>query len=368
MKKQFDTIYAVAKSGKVKEYTVTVNSLPDDTAEIVSVYGYVHGQMQTAVVKVLTGKNIGKINETTPFEQAVNQAQSKFNKKLDEGYGYNIDDAIAATHNTSKDGYVKPMLANKYKESKVVFPVYAQPKLDGMRCTITRKDDKIIYVSRKGKLFSTLEHLTPSLSHLKEGEIIDGEVYIHGVEFNELSELIKKEREESKALEFHMYDMIYDAPFKDRTDVVGDFCNGAGAGIIDVETVTLDNAEDVVEYHEQCLAKGYEGIMIRNAEGKYEMGFRSQDLMKYKHFDDAEFEIVGGYEGEGRFEGCCTFKVKNEEGAIFSACPKGTLEKKKWYWDNLESLIGKQLTVQYFGRSKDNIPRFPVGIAIRDYE
>jgi hypothetical protein len=32
------------------------------------------------------------------------------------------------------------------------------------------------------------------------------------------------------------------------------------------------------------------------------------------------------------------------------------------------NLIGKSLTVRYFEMTDDNIPRFPVGVSIRDYE
>ena len=38
--------------------------------------------------------------------------------------------------------------------------------------------------------------------------------------------------------------------------------------------------------------KGYEGIIIRNIDGMYEFGFRSDNLIKLKVFDDKEFEIV----------------------------------------------------------------------------
>jgi hypothetical protein len=35
------------------------------------------------------------------------------------------------------------------------------------------------------------------------------------------------------------------------------------------------------------------------------------------------------------------------------------------YFKNPKLFIGKQLTVQYQGLSKDGIPRFPVGVGLR---
>ena len=75
------------------------------------------------------GKNIGKSNETTPERQAELEAQSKLLKKLDEGYYKTIDEA-------NNETVVLPMLAKDFKEEvhKVSYPVYVQPKYDGMRC------------------------------------------------------------------------------------------------------------------------------------------------------------------------------------------------------------------------------------------
>jgi DNA ligase-1 len=47
---------------------------------------------------------------------------------------------------------------------------------------------------------------------------------------------------------------------------------------------------------------------------------------------------------------------------------KGTTESKKERMENVEEFYGKLLTVKYQELSADGIPRFPVGIAFRDYE
>jgi DNA ligase-1 len=38
------------------------------------------------------------------------------------------------------------------------------------------------------------------------------------------------------------------------------------------------------------------------------------------------------------------------------------------FYKNAAKYIGKKLTVKYQELTKDGIPRFPVGIAIRDYD
>jgi DNA ligase-1 len=48
--------------------------------------------------------------------------------------------------------------------------------------------------------------------------------------------------------------------------------------------------------------------------------------------------------------------------------PRGTREKRAEWWENREQYIGSKLTVRFQNLTADGIPRFPVGIAIRDYE
>lgn len=48
--------------------------------------------------------------------------------------------------------------------------------------------------------------------------------------------------------------------------------------------------------------------------------------------------------------------------------PRGMWEQRKEWFDNGEAYVGKPLTVRYQELTQDGIPRFPVGIAVRDYE
>ena len=61
------------------------------------------------------------------------------------------------------------MLAKDFKkeESKVQYPCFVQPKLDGMRCLKT--GDKM--VSRKNKSIDTMGHIALELSNVKSIKI-----------------------------------------------------------------------------------------------------------------------------------------------------------------------------------------------------
>jgi ATP-dependent DNA ligase len=60
-----------------------------------------------------------------------------------------------------------------------------------------------------------------------------------------------------------------------------------------VETFICYNKDNIESSHISNINNGYEGSILRNANGIYKPKFRSYDLLKYKNFDDDEFEIAG---------------------------------------------------------------------------
>jgi DNA ligase-1 len=114
------------------------------------------------------------------------------------------------------------------------------------------------------------------------------------------------------------------------------------------------------------LDEGYEGAIIRNFYGPYKTNHRSPNLQKYKSFMDDEYIITNGFEATGRDIGTVIFQCSTPDGKLFNVRPKGTrLQRKEWL-TNINTLIGKKLTVKFQNLSNDGIPRFPVGINIRE--
>ena len=345
---------------------MSVHELEDGTCAIRRTHGYTGKKMQTNDKLVKTGKNIGKKNETSVFEQAVSDAQSLWNKKRDAAYTEGKPE--------KKDPVPLPMLALSFDKRKhnIKYPCYAQPKLNGCRVLVRKvNEDTIEYTSRKGKKYDTLDHFSPKLLDvLSVGDIVDGEVYVHGMSFQQIVRLLKKWRPESEKLELHLYDKADTGlEYQNRLRWLESGLD-VGFPIVIVETLVASNEADVYKYHDAFVQMGYEGVIIRNKDGLYKFRHRSKDLQKYKEFIDEEFVIVGGKEGEGLHEGCVTFlcDLGDGSGKTFDACPKGTFEQKREMFTNLDSYIGKLLTVRYQERSEDNVPIFPVGIIVRDYE
>lgn len=359
---EFPTLFARAANGKVKQWSVQV--LNDAT--VVSRHGYVNGKLTEAKRTVTHGKNQGRANATTALEQAVSEARGKYNKKLDEGYA-EADERGA----DRADETLLPMLALEYRKRgrDIVFPCYVQPKLDGVR--VVYHDGRL--TSRNGKPFASVSHIAQELVAVPA--VLDGELYSDKLSFQEIVGLVKKRKLSSddiaalKHISLWVYDVITDGPFAKRHQHLKDmFLHRDYAHVKLLETETCDKRGDVQLFHDKYVARGYEGVMLRNADGIYRVNVRSKDLQKYKEFFDDEYKVVGYTEGEGCEQGLVIWTCVTQAGQRFNVRPRGTHQERARVFAHAGSYIGKSLTVRYQELTDDGVPRFPVGIAFRDYE
>lgn len=372
---ELPVLYGKATSGKIKVWKGTAFENSDGTAGYDIEHGYIDGKLQCDSRSVNEGKNLGKSNETMPYEQAISEVKSHFNKKKDEGYAERIEDI-----KDESSGFFLPMLAHKFAEqsAKIKYPAALQPKFDGFRC-LSKKEDGIIYLwSRAGKpLDVPTEIKAELLLVLKEGEATDGELYHHGWTFQRVGRAIKKRNEDTTNLHYYIYDSpVLGKSFQERyINRWGYVPSKLSDGAINIENTTrlflvptqeVKNKDETETPMRDSLEAGFEGLMIRNLAGLYEFKSRSYSLQKIKQFEDDEFEIIGGKEGQGRDSGTVIYKVRSSDGVVFDVRPRGTIEERTAMWNNLKNDIGRGLTVRYQGKSEDLTPRFPVGIAIRE--
>lgn len=355
----FPKLFKLAKSGATQEWYIQVEDNPTGYRTI---YGQVGGALQETFVAVAEGKNLGKANETTPLDQAISEATSKWKAQLDKGYTEGAPKPLPTT---------SPMLAHSYEDhaEKVEFPAFWQPKLDGIRCIAHREGDDVILLSRKGKVIDTLDHIEQFLLELLEpGEVFDGELYTHGKPFQSIISWVKRKQAATIQVAYHIYDMVNGEPFSKRHDTLRSRLSGLTHPIFPVTTGTVDTHKDITRILKEQESLGYEGIMLRVGDCAYQCGRRSSELLKVKQFVDEEFLIVGAEENKGRQKGQCTFICKTADGKEFKAKPMGTDEIRRNYWVNKDKYVGKHLTVRYFERTEGGVPRFPVGVEVRDYE
>ena len=360
---------------------------------IITIQGQQNGKKQRYEEIIKEGKNIGRSNETTPEQQAQAEAQSRWDKKHNKDYHLTIEECNTTIKIANRGGYL-PMLAQSYKkhaERHLKYPCYIQPKLDGLRCIATKDNKGVQLWFRSGKEITTMNHIAKELNLImKEGDIFDGELYIHGEDFNSFTGAIRANKNLNPDITEKIQYHIYDFPKINRLNESSPYINRIaqfrklilGHNCIAVETFSVSNFEEAMDYYKMFIGLSYEGIMFRNEYMPYEQK-RSYNLLKYKEFVDDEFIIIGAEEGKGilaRHVGSFICKIEanrvlkdiggkevtfgNKEGQI-KAKMEGKQSLLKHLFENPKEYLGKPLTIKYQNLSKDLIPRFPVGKTIR---
>lgn len=305
-----------------------------------------------------TPKNVGKANETSAQEQAELEFTSIVKKQMDKGY---------AEIGEESDILPLPMLAQKYKDrvkkGKIEYPVTIQRKYNGQRMLFNGQ----IGWSRTGKL-----NISEVIAHLQfntQGYLLDGELILPGNKL--LQESMKAVKKFvpglSDTLQYIVYDVVDTTlGFADRYELLVRLLKNAPVDVRLAPIHVASDNESVFTLHKQFVAEGFEGTMIRIDDMPYEIGHRSNQLLKLKDFQDAEFKILDVISGEGSYTGCAIFVCSTNNGVVFNCNPEGTMQHKMELYKNRNALIGKKLTIRYFELSNDGVPLFPVGVDVRE--
>lgn len=368
MKKEFPILYKYTQTGAIQQWQIIV-----EHDRFYTIEGHKDGKLSTSLPTICIGKNIGKKNQTSPMDQALAEATAKHQKKLDKSYNEVL---------TDKKNFFEPMLAETVEDyEKFLFTVdtWIQPKLDGLRAVNQENSLK----SRNGKVYVTCPHL------YQDKAILDGELYNHDFydDFNEIVSIIKQDaptqEDFDKAKKFGQF-WCYDFPshkgiFSERYKALKEFLKELNNdSIILVPTYKVESWDDIKSYHKQFTTEGYEGSIIRLDLKEYE-NKRTKQLLKFKDWMDAEFQIISAEEGKGGRLGTVAafwvvldptqpYFISTNAKKRVNCCKtnvKGSHEYLKKVWDNIDNYIGKQATIEFQGWTPGKKAlRFPYAIKL----
>lgn len=389
----FKTLYGSDKKNNIRQWNLKVIENTSYT-EIIVIYGILNGKQIETITKIDKGKNIGKKNETSHYQQALSEATSKWNKKRDlerytidipdltkgsESHGINIsntvDDLVKSTNtlqiNTSdqKIKQVKPMLAHDFKKfkNKLIFPCYIQKKYDGYRMLYDPITDNLY--TRTGRKFDILYNTELHEQLRKINMPLDGELYCHK-DFNfECYGVLRKKKASGDDLklldkiEYHVYD-LHDSTdnYKKRHMLLKESLDCQSkprySKVKVAETYPCKNLEEINNYHTVFVHDNYEGSIVRNANSLYESK-RSFNLLKYKDFDDDEFTITGFTTEKDNDKDLVIWICKTKDNQSFNVRPQGTKEERRELYKHAKKYINKKLWLKFFSFTDAGIPRFP---------
>lgn len=288
----------------------------------------------------------------------------------------------------------RPLLASTLEDVDTLkFPVLATPKLDGIR--VLKIDGKA--VTRTFKHLPN-KHIRELLEkHLPDG--VDGELMTPGT-FNDIQSKVMSFDGEPE-FTFYAFDYVKDSlirPYKDR---MLDMVNALESVVKDstlsfsinlLTPVLVRTMEELLELESQCLEQGFEGVMLRQPDGKYKCGRstpKEQILMKLKRFHDAEAKVIGFEEKmqnenvQERNEFGLAKRSSKKDGLI-RANTLGSLvvedlktgvkfgigsgfddELKKEIWLHQRKYKNKIVKYKYQSVGVKDAPRFPVFLGFR---
>jgi len=407
------------KNGKKYCWSIQVH-MNDATniATIVTSYGYENGK-QNVHNKIIQDSD--RRIKRTVLQQASQEAQRKWtNKKEKELYQIfqiptHIDDTNDVNETNKKTDIhstepictltpslcntclIRPMLAqtanlDKTKGYTIPFPAVIQRKYDGIRCLVHRDSNgHVLFESRKGTPFVDFPVLSANLLQLYiERDIpnhiyLDGELFTDKMDFETLSGLTRSKtyHTNKNKIDYYVYDMIdttnLNMTFIERCEKLYHIFNADEENSHEnseietnyrkiklVKSVVAENIPEIQQLHHRFVNEGYEGLIMRDMAGIYQINKRSKYLQKYKKFMDAEFKIIGFHEGSGNEKGAVIWECETDTHGKFAVRPSGTFESRKQLYTVANTYIGQLLTVVFQEYSADGIPRFPVGKGIRN--
>jgi ATP-dependent DNA ligase len=272
-----------------------------------------------------------------------------------------------------------PMLAKVYSnyKDKIVYPIYIQAKLDGIRCiSYMDEDDGVKIYTRQKKEFAESSTMNNIRHHLMmdlfddapEGVYFDGELYIHGKSFHEISSIVRNSNS-TEQLYYYIYDcFIPDSKMltqKERLNILNRLPTN-NEYIRIVKTITVNDEEELQNVHKENLLNKYEGTILRNIDGCYSHG-RTMDLLKMKDFFDDEFTVVDYTCGKGKDKGAVVWICETVNGELFNVVPIQTYEERCKAYRECQNKFdtefkGRQMTIRYAYLSENGIPQHLKGV------
>lgn len=385
------TLFENDQLGKERFWRIGFDSSTDELCSEHGQVGTVRPQLERRAVELKGGKSVQ--------EQAWQDAKYKWTRKTRKGHrprGENTSSRIPAQEALK---YEHPSLGVKYRGKKptsLFFPVWIDPKLDGIRARVflvpDRSEPGVKALSRENVEFGKfldphLREIEKLFAYLDPNVGLDGEWYSEDLEFGRIQGAVMSKNtynEDLEKIQLWIFDLIVaDVPLEERWEMLSEAYRqyvdeyGPSRFFRLVEKSVARDHDEIIEFHDRMVEDGFEGAMIRqplssitNETRKvdaYYRGKRNKALLKVKAFTDEEFVVIGVNEAKGRDKGTAIFELEiSPGGKTFTCRPTGDLDSRRYWFEHRDECIGRLYTVEYFEKSKDGIPRFPVGKAFRD--
>jgi len=303
---------------------------------------------------------------------------------------------------------LKPMLASDFDESKLTFPLLAQPKIDGVRGlnlngTLTGRSLK----THKNKFTTTFFSQAKYLGF--DGEMVFGARTTDSDLCRTTTSMINTITG-APNIWWCVFDLITEdtinLPYSDRYAILKQRVKEQEPeNVMLVPNLLCNNLDELLSLEDSWLDLGYEGVIIRDPNGLYKQGrstVKEGGLLRIKRFIEEDATVLAVVEGQangneaktnelGRTErsshqenmtpnGLLGTLICRLEKDIFDS--KGVLlfakgleitvgagnmdhSQRRRYFVNQHEIIGQTIKFKSFAKGVKDKPRFPTFVSIR---
>ena len=258
----------------------------------------------------------------------------------------------------AKDPKPKIQLANIYHKNIDIKNYLVSEKLDGVRAYWDGKN----LISREGNVFNAPQWFVKDFPI----EHLEGELWIARGKFEELSGIVRKQNpDESSWRKVRL--MLFDMPqhhgiFVERLAAMKELVAKVQSPYLQIiEQSTFLSHEELKKHLEKLVKNGAEGLMLHRANSFYQAQ-RNDDLLKLKTYEDEEAVVIAHIAGNGKFSGMMGAMLVENRDKIRFKIGSGFSETQR----KSPPKIGSVITYKFYGKTKNNRPRFPSFLRSRE--
>jgi DNA ligase-1 len=255
-------------------------------------------------------------------------------------------------------------------EKKIIGKKLLEPKLDGIRVItiVDTRNKSVTQYSRNGKVLENFSHITDSIlaniDLIERPMVLDGEVVSSSFQAL-MKQVHRKDNVQAGDARLILFDVLPLSEFKVGVSVLGQrrrtnllksmkkiFDKIGSIDIISQEEIDLDTYVGELQFkqfNKDAIEQGFEGIMIKDPEAKYECK-RSTSWLKQKPFVEVSLQVTEVEEGTGRNVGklgALILEGVDDNKTIRVNCGSGFSDSDRdSFWTGRNSLLGQVVEVR----------------------
>lgn len=200
------------------------------------------------------------------------------------------------------------------------------------------------------------------------------EIMIEGLEidsFPELNGILNRKNEQVDDVYLRVHDFIhewkFDMPANKRFEFAQEIVNRIDLPSVRVSPL-IGVSNDPEQWHQvagEIWQRGGEGLILKRTNGIYMPEKRNFDLMKIKEELTLDLQVVGKFEGEGKYQGTLGGLIVRDSYGINHRVSGMTDAQRDEWWQDESVIINKVVEIKAMKRLKDGSLREPRFKSIR---